>query len=267
MGSFFDYMSGRIHYHDHGSGSVVVLVHGYLESSEIWGNFAVRLTERYRVIAIDLPGHGRSYTFGEEHSMAFMATVISSLMDYLAVSKAFIAGHSMGGYVVLAFTSLFPERLSGLCLLHSHPFADSPEVIQKRLNEIKMVKKGLNNIFIPQAISKMYSADNLTKFPEAVKRSLEIALSAPPEGIIAVLNGMMKRPSWLDIAESGLLPFLWILGAKDNYMDAAAMVKRVKLPENALAVILNNSGHMGFVEEEDMTLRILTEFMESIDRK
>ncbi|MBN2634549.1 MAG: alpha/beta hydrolase [Bacteroidales bacterium] len=262
MGSFHNYMSGRIHYRDRGSGSVVVLIHGYLETSEIWGDFAFRLAERYRVISVDLPGHGMSDIFGEEHLMDFMAAVISDLMDDLTVNKAFIAGHSMGGYVTLAFASLFPQRISGLCLFHSHPFADSPEVAEKRLKEIEMVKKGMKNIFLPVSISKMYAEGSLTKFPEAIKLSREIALSVPSKGIIAVLNGMMKRPSRLEVLESGTIPFLWILGARDNYMDAAMMLKRVKLPENAKAVILENSGHMGFIEEEDLTLKLFTEFLE-----
>lgn len=265
MSYFFQHGSGKIHYTDRGHGSVVILIHGYLETSEIWGSFAIRLAERLRVIAVDLPGHGKSDIFDTVHTMEFMAALITALMDHLNIEKGFITGHSMGGYVTLALADLFPSRLSGFCLFHSHPFADTPETVIKRKGEIDLVKKGKKDLFFPVSVNKMYATENLNRFHEKVLHSKEVASSIPAKGIIAVLKGMIKRPERLNVVESGKVPSLWLLGGRDNYIDSEAILKRVQIPENAKVIILKHSGHMGFIEEEDLSLKVIAEFINNLE--
>ncbi|MCJ7449298.1 MAG: alpha/beta hydrolase [Bacteroidales bacterium] len=264
MKKYFDYRNGKIHYTDMGMGEVIVLLHGYLESSEVWNSFVQKLSGGFRMISVDLPGHGHSDIYGESHTMEFMATVVKDLLKYFNVEKAFIAGHSLGGYVSLAFLELYPDALSGYCLFHSHPFADSPEVLDKREREIKLVKAGEKDLIYPDNIVKMFAADNLEKFMDALYHSRKIASKISGEGIIAVLRGMMSRPSRLSLMEEGKVPCLWILGAKDNYIDCEQVQAKVRLPLNAKVVILENSGHLGFIEEEELSLKVLTEFIKKI---
>jgi pimeloyl-ACP methyl ester carboxylesterase len=261
---FFQYRGGRIYYSDSGRGSVIVLLHGYLESSLIWNGFATNLARRYRVITIDLPGCGLSDVYGEIHSMEFMATAVKELTDHLSVDKICLTGHSLGGYVTLAFLELFPEKLAGYCLFHSTPFADSTETINKRNREIEIVKMGKKNLIYPENVTKMFATSNLEKFSVALRRSKEIASEIPGEGIIAMLNGMISRPSRLTLMEQGRVPCLWILGSMDNYIPCEPVRAMVKLPLNAGLVILNKSGHMGFIEEEENSVKAISEFMEKI---
>lgn len=258
---FFLYRGRRIHYTDSGDGAVIVLLHGYLESSEVWNGFSGELALSFRVISVDLPGCGLSDVFGEVHSMEFMALVIKELFDHLGITKVFLTGHSLGGYVALAFLELFPDLLSGYCLLHSQPFADTPAAIEKRKREIEIVKMGKKNLMYPDNVIKMFASSNLEKFSDALQRSKNIASRIPGEGIIAVLNGMMIRPSRLTFMEEGKVPCLWILGSMDNYIPCDFIQKQVYLPDNAKIVILANSGHMGFVEEEELTIRTIKEFV------
>lgn len=253
-------MGKKIWYTDRGEGPAIVLVHGYLESSEVWERFASALASGFRVICPDLPGHGKSATYGETHTMEFLAESILYLLDELEVEKAFIAGHSLGGYVTMAFLELFPERLSAYCLFHSHPHAYTPEAAEKRKAEIELVKKGKKNLMIPGNISKMFADDNLEKLAGEVKLSEAIARHTPDEGIIAVLRGMLLRPSRAAIMEEGRVPCLWILGEKDNYISHTAVTSGISLPATAHIAYLKNSGHMGFVEEEPEALRIIREF-------
>ncbi|MCX6329155.1 MAG: alpha/beta hydrolase, partial [Bacteroidia bacterium] len=170
-------------------------------------------------------------------------------------------GHSLGGYITLAFTELYPGMLSGYCLFHSQPFADSPETLEKREREISLVKEGNKDLMIPDNIFRMYAASNLQEFSDAFQKSKEIALSIKGEGIIAVLKGMMARPSRLSVMESGKVPCLWILGSMDNYINCKQIQAKVKLPANARVVILRNSGHLGFIEEEEKSMKVITEFI------
>ena len=84
---------------------------------------------------------------------------------------------------------------------------------------------------------------------------MEIASGISGEGLIAVLNGMMARPSRLAVMEEGRVPCLWILGGMDNYIPYEAIQKRVMMPENSSVVVLRGSGHMGFVEEEELSAK------------
>jgi pimeloyl-ACP methyl ester carboxylesterase len=258
------YKNHQIFFTDSGSGPALVLLHGYLESSEVWNGFGQSLSEDFRVIAIDLPGHGKSDVYGEVHSMEFMAAAIKDLLERLTTGKIFLVGHSLGGYVAMAFLELFPDMLSGYCLFHSHPFADSAAALEKRKREIEIVKKGKKHLMYPDNIKRMFADSNLEKFPEALQRSKDIASRIPGEGIIAVLNGMMQRPSRLSFMEEGRVPCLWILGAMDNYIPHDAITTGVNLPANAKVVTLKNSGHMGFIEEEDLSFRILRDFEDQV---
>jgi pimeloyl-ACP methyl ester carboxylesterase len=258
---FFLYKGHRICYSDSGKGSAIVLLHGYLESMEVWDGFKDKLGSEFRVISVDLPGHGLSDIFDESHSMEFMATVVKELIDSLSITKVFITGHSLGGYVALAFLELYPEYLSGYCLFHSHPLPDSPEAIEKRLREIVIVKAGKKHLMYPDNIIKMFAPSNVDKYSEALQRSKEIASRIPGEGIIAVLNGMMKRPSRLSLMEEGRVPCLWILGLMDSYIPCDLIQSKVKLPPNATVVVLKNSGHVGFIEEEDKSLEVIIRFV------
>ncbi len=261
---FFPFKEGRIHYSVKGEGRVLVLIHGYLESSEVWNGFETGLASTFRVITVDLPGHGLSSVYGEIHTMEFMAEAIKELLDYLRITKAFLIGHSLGGYVSLAFLELYPEYLSGYSLFHSQPLADTPEAIEKRKREISIVRAGKKELMYPDNVMRMFATTNLDNFSDSLIRSKEIASRLPGEGIIAVLNGMMSRPSRLEIMEEGRSPCLWILGLMDNYIDCRAITKKVKLPDNAQVVVLDNSGHMGFIEEESLSVEIIRGFVNRV---
>jgi len=261
MGNYFHYSSGRLFYTDQGSGIPVILIHGYLETSAVWSGFAEELAVGVRVITADLPGHGKSDILGEVHSMDLMADVLHELLVSLNTGPVFMVGHSMGGYVTMAFVDMFPEMLAGYCLFHSHPFADSQEAIAKREMEINLVRAGNKDKMFPDIISRLFASRNLKRFAGAVARSEEIAAEIPADGIVAVLKGMMERPSRIKVMEEGKVRCLWILGAHDNHINYNKVQERVKLPSNAKVEILKNSGHMGFIEEEDTSLGLLTEFI------
>jgi len=263
MKKTYNYNSGVITYTDEGEGKIILLIHGYLETSEIWESFARKLSVNYRVITVDLPGHGGSDMYREVHTVEFMAGVIKGVIENIGAKKIFLTGHSMGGYVTLAFADLYPDMLTGYCLFHSHPFADTEEVIKRRQMEIRLINAGKWNLFFSDSIQKMFATKNLQKFHDQLERSKEVSATIPGRGIISVLNGMMARPSRADVIEQGRVPLLWILGALDNYINCEQVQAKVKLPGNAKVAVLKNSGHMGFAEEEDISREVLTQFVES----
>ena len=143
----------KVIYTDQGNGKIIVLLHGYLESLEIWEPFANQLAKKYRVLCFDIPGHGESETISEQHTMEILAETLSEALKQLNINKCFMIGHSMGGYVTLIFNKLSPEKLNGFSLFHSQPYADSEETKKKRKREKrrKKRKKKKRSLFPPRA--------------------------------------------------------------------------------------------------------------------
>jgi len=253
-----------VSYHLAGEGRPVVLLHGYLESGEVWQPLTELLSREFRVIAVDLPGHGGSGVTDGEHSMEFLAGAVRAVIADAGVDRLVLVGHSLGGYAGLAFAELWPELLSGYVLFHSHPHADSAEAIEKRHREIAVVRAGKKNIMYPGNVSMMFSERNLSAMPEALERIKEIASRNPGEGIIALLKGMISRPSRESVVESGRVPLLWILGRGDLYFTPERALRDVKLPANAEVVILEKSGHLGFIEETERSVQLITDFASRI---
>lgn len=256
----------KIGYSDKGKGQVIFLVHGYLETKDVWDDFAARLTDHYRVIAIDLPGHGESDSRGTVNSMELFAGSMKDLLDSLGIKKAFIAGHSMGGYAVLAFRQMFPEYLSAYSLFHSHPFSDKPAAVEKRKMNIEIVHAGKKDTMIPGFVAALYSQYNQKKFSREIETSVLLSSGTKDETIIADLYGMIERPSRLDLIEDGTIPFLWILGRHDSHINADEMLRIVNLPSGSEAFILENSGHMGFIEEADLAADRIRKFINYFSR-
>jgi pimeloyl-ACP methyl ester carboxylesterase len=264
MENYYYFRDKRIHYFEIGKGEIILLIHGYLESAQVWRSLADRLSKKFKIIAIDLPGHGQSEIFTDENSMEFIATLVKELLDFRGIDKVSLVGHSLGGYVTLAFLELFPERLSGYCLFHSHPLADSPETKEKREHEIMMVSEGRKDQIYPDIIRRLFADSNLERIPATVKRSMDIASKVSASGIIFVLKAMMSRPPHVSLMEKGIVPGLWILGRYDSHISYETIQQKVRLPSSLKVVLFENSGHMGFVEEEDLSVKVLSEFVKEL---
>lgn len=262
MESKLDYKGVDIKISDEGTGVPVVLIHGYLESSEIWQSFSERLKDSCRIIRIDLPGHGESELIKEVQTMELMAEVIRFVLDALFLDKCILIGHSLGGYVSLAFAEMYPERLMGFSLFHSTPFPDTEEKKQQRNREIELVIQNKKDLIFNTNIPKEFADDNLVILAEEVERVKNIAGKTSERGIVSMLEGMKLRPDRSKIIALTGLPFLLILGKKDNYIPFEVASSKIGLNKNGRLCVLENSGHLGFVEEPEKSLECVKSFVE-----
>mgnify|MGYP006282337913 FL=1 len=259
-------MNHTIHYHGHlvrfsdtGSGDALVLLHGFLESLEIWNDFIAKLSSSFRVICIDLPGHGGSKCIGEEHSMDMMADVVKNILDGLSIRKAVIAGHSMGGYVAVNFAHRYPETLSGLLLFHSHASADSEETARNRDRTIRAVE-GDHIEFTRAMIPQLFAEENIPVFKHRIVELQKRASGMTKEGIIAALRGMKNRPDRTGTLRKSKVPVGFIIGKKDPRIPLDMIMNQVTLPRHSEMLLLDDTGHMGFIESPDITLKFLHHF-------
>ncbi len=243
------YRGTDVIYSDLGKGPCIVLLHGYLESGAIWESFTESFPGAYRFIVPDLPGHGGSGTWGRVHSMDELADAVAAILEAEEIPEVFLAGHSMGGYVTMAFAALYPEKLSAYALVHSTPFADTEEKRANRDREISLILCGKKRQIVLVNIPKAFAMDNLETMSSQVELARDIALASPDDGTIALLNGMKERPDRTRVLQDPKLPLLIIGGMKDNYIPVEVFEKLVSLAPHARVLRLEESGHMGFMEE------------------
>lgn len=241
----------------------VVLLHGYLESMLVWEDFVPFLYKEVRVVTLDLPGHGLSVVTGEEHSMEFLSDTVADALRALGIAHCTLVGHSMGGYVALAFCERHPDMLDGLVLLSSTPNADTPEKAENRRREIALVKAGKKDALARFAPAAGFAEENRFRMKDYIEDLTEQVFVTEDEGIVALLNGMIARKDLNDMLRDSKVPQLFILGRKDSYIPVEAAEKIVSEHPGAQVLWLENSGHMGFLEEPEAAAQAILDFVKS----
>jgi len=253
----------KINYKIEGKGNAVVLIHGFLETSDTWINFSKELSRNFIVISVDLPGHGKSELYKEPYTMCKYAESIYHILIEEKISKSILIGHSMGGYVALAFAENYPYMLSGLCLFHSTPFADTEEKKEIRLETVNQINNGNKNHICSNHAKAVFSDENIKKFEQEIQQTEIIAKLISKEGIIASLITMKNRIDRSDILATLQVPLLYIFGNNDRFISETVL-NYIDFPEETTIGILKNSGHMGMIEEKEKSLKLINDFADKI---
>jgi len=239
------YKNASFHYFDQGNGPVLLLLHGFLEDLSMWDDIVNSFKQTHRVIRLDLLGHGKTENIGYIHTMEAQAQLIHFLLDHLDISQCSIVGHSMGGYIALAFTELFPEMVQGICLMNSTALADTEEKKHNRDRGIKAVKQN-HKIFIRLAIPNLFSEENRSVFTSEIKSITQSALKMSQQGIIAALEGMKVRKDQSHLLGKKEFSILMIIGRKDPALDYNSLIDQVN--KYALNHVIFDDGHMSHIE-------------------
>jgi len=259
MESQIKFRGAAIQHKTIGMGPVIVLLHGFLESLYIWDDFSNHLSADFHIVSIDLPGHGYTENISDVHSMELIAESVKAVLDHLGVEKCVMIGHSMGGYVTLAFAEKYPELLIGFGLFHSHAGADSDEAKINRERTIQMVEKnrlGFIQMFIPD----LFALQNHERFHTAIETLKKQAGDTPKNGIIAALKGMKERPDRTNVLKAAQHSVLFILGQEDTRIPMDVALKQATLAQRCEIHILKDVGHMGYIEDKEYTLQTISYF-------
>lgn len=260
MKKSLQFQQQSITYQITGSGPALILLHGFLESKVIWDNFTQKLQDEFTVIAIDLPGHGESGVVSDNHSMQLMSGVVKEVLDAEKISQAVIAGHSMGGYVALQFAADHENLLKGLVLFHSHANADTDEAKENRRRTINIVKQNRGG-FIRQFIPDLFDQRHVAEYSADIEKLQEQAALMSPEAIIAALAGMRDRESQLQYLLLSEIPVMFIIGKQDARMPYNQLMAQAVIPSHSEVLLLEDVGHMGYIEAPRKTLQALRHFV------
>lgn len=248
------YRNAKVAFTDEGKGRTVVLLHGFLGAAEIWKPLAENLKKSYRVITIDLPGHGESDVIGYAHSMERMADCVKAVLDHLRLKRYVMIGHSMGGYVALAYADVYPDNLRGLCLFHSSAYPDSEQKKIDRTRAIEVVKAN-KTIYTKTTIANLFAKKNHKYLKDEMAFALGIAKKTSQRGIVAALFGMRDRPARDIILGMVQYPVMMVIGELDNVLPYEQLLEQAQVLKQPTVLYLAHDGHFGFLESPKVTTR------------
>lgn len=241
----------RLAYDRRGNGTPMVLLHGFPLDHHLWDEVVPRLEDQFDLILPDLRGFGGSSTVDSFYSMEDYASDIAALLDHLNIERAAIVGHSMGGYIALAFARLYPERVSGLGLVSSQVLADPPERKEGRYKSAaEVADKGIASVV--EAMTPKFTSD--TRLQEYARNSME---KQPPAAYIGALKAMAERVDSTPLLDSIDYPVVVVHGDADNLVPVGrAREVKAALPDAHL-VEVSGAGHMPMMEDAEKTAQAL----------
>ncbi len=254
------FKEANITYYIYGSNKKdsLVLLHGFLENSSMWKTIIETLSNSHQIISIDLLGHGKTDCLGYIHTMEDMADVVFEVLKSESIIKTTFIGHSMGGYVALAFAEKYKEYIIGLCLLNSTSKADSEERKKVRNRAVLMAKTNYKPL-VSMSISNLFSSETNSFFKEEIKLCKTEALKTSVQGYIACTEGMKLRKNREHVLTSFKGKKLLITGKKDPVINFQSILSETKKTNTPLEIVPN--GHMSHIEDTEQVLKILINFL------
>lgn len=245
-----------------GSGDPIVLIHGFPFSKEIWNAQAAQLSKRAMTIRPDLRGFGSSSVPPGPYLMETFAGDLAAMLDAMKIDRASIVGHSMGGYIAMAFARMYTERVSKLVLVCSKLQSDTVEAAANREKLAAAIERDPQAaLFESPYFTGLFSPETLKNKENAVREARDIAQRNQAAGMAAAQRGMAQRVDARDIAEDLEFPVLVVAGRDDTLVPLAeAEAVRAAFPHADLRV-LGASGHLPMVEEPEALSEVLEAFL------
>jgi pimeloyl-ACP methyl ester carboxylesterase len=261
MNKEFLYQNKKIFYHMIGSGKPVVLIHGFGEDGNIWNNQLDYLKNKlFQLIIPDLPGSGKSEMI-DDMSMEGLAEVIHSIIHEEHIDACPIIAHSMGGYILLAFLEKYWNHVSAFGLFHSTAFPDTEEKKVIRRKGIEFINQHGAFEFLQTTSPNLYSPKTKDENPELINEFIAGLHNFSAPALVSYYEAMIQRPDRSEMLQKATVPVLFIMGKYDNAIPLEDGLKQCHLPEKSYIYVLQNSGHMGMLEEKDKCNGILDKFL------
>lgn len=254
---------GIVDYKVYGNGKNIVFLHGFLEDDSIWNTAIEYFSASYKIFTINLPGNSKSSMPCDTFSMNMMADCVNEVLKNEQTSDALLIGHSMGGYVSLAFADRYFEKCKGIALINSTSYADSEQKQKDRDRAIKIIQNN-KAIFINEAIPNLFAKNNLNRLKNEIEILKQNALQMPVAAITACLKGMKNRKDYSTRFAKSELPLLFMAGKHDNVIPFDKSIEQKNITAQTYFVEMQHSGHMSFLEEKEKFCYELSVFLKTV---
>lgn len=239
----------------------VVLLHGFPEDGTVFEKQYTFLKENFTVIIPDLPGSGKSAYNPALQSTEDLAEIINLILQKESIDQCFLLGHSMGGYIALAFAEKHPERLLGLGLLHSTAYEDSIEKKENRRRSIQLMEKYGGYYFLRSIIPNLFSETFASTHPAVIEQLIEKGKAFETKALQQYYSMMMHRKDKTDVLRNSTVPVLFMIGEQDTAVPVRDVLQQVALPQTSFIKIFPNTAHMGFLEEPEQVSEAIAQFI------
>ena len=254
--------STDLFYRVEGDGYPVVLLHGFSEDGSIWDQQVNFLQDHVRVLVPDISGSGKSHYNERLRSMDDYAQIVKTILDKEGIRDCILIGHSMGGYIALAFADKYPELLKGFGLFHSTAFADSEEKKQTRKKGIAFIRDHGSREFVASTLPNLFSDQFKKNHPDTVRKLIEKYAGLNPAALINYYEAMIARPDRTAVLKKLTVPVLFIMGEEDKAVPMEDTLKQAHLPAIADIYIFKNTGHTGMLENTKESNEVLKHFLD-----
>ncbi|AQX09095.1 alpha/beta fold hydrolase [Elizabethkingia ursingii] len=245
-----------LHYEISGdSNQTLVLLHGVMESTEVWYDMLPELEKHFRIIRIDLPGHGKSELSAEVQTMELMAAEVKTTLKDLVNGKIHLLGHSMGGYVSLAYAEMYPDDLQSITLFFSTYFPDTEEKKNTRRKSFRIIMEEYNK-YVAAGVPNLFNPYEKEQLRDKIDYAKQVALATPREGALASVKGMIERTDKRHILEKSEAKILILSGRFDNAVNSVQVMENLPDRSNIKAYTLD-CGHNGHWEKPAICTEII----------
>lgn len=247
-----------------GKGEAVLLLHGFCENKDLWQAFESQLSRQYQTVVVDLPGFGESTANPHYQSVEAMAREVHQAITGAGIGQGIVIGHSLGGYVALAFAELFPQFVKGLGLFHSTAYADSEEKKHTRNKTADFIeKKGLEP-FLENFIPPLFFEGRRNELATQIEAYWQLARKTPKATAIAATKAMRDRPDRTHVLLNATYPVLFITGKEDKAVPLEGSKDQFFLPKDCTLHLIAETAHMGMYEHEAQTMEMVEAFVRRV---
>ena len=263
----FEFDNRQMGYVKTGAGPAVILLHGFGEDHYIFNSTVAMLEKKYTVYTPDLLGTGMSSinTFPSNFSIEYVADSIVALLQHEKIEDCILLGHSMGGYVTVAFAKKYPKYLKGFGLLHSTALPDTPIKIENRLRGITFIEKFGAATFLETTAPNLFGTHTQKNHPQLITDFIQSIPAFSNEALTSYYQAMMQRPDLTSVLETTPLPVLFILGDQDMPVALEDTLPQTKMPKRAYLYVLENCGHMGMLEQPIHFNKAVLDFLDKVN--
>lgn len=262
----FQFNDAEISYTILGAGKPVVLLHGFGEDHNIWNKQLSSLQDHCQLILPDLPGSGKSTMLQKENtSIEDYAACIKALIDNENIFSCIILGHSLGGYITLAFAEKYGENVKAFGLIHSTAFADNDEKKSVRKKGIRFITEHGAYFFLKNTTPNLFAENFKNQHAEEIAALIEQGKYFKDEALIQYYMAMMNRRDTTDVLSKVNVPVLFIMGSEDVAAPLDDLLKQVHLPKISYIHILNGVGHMSMMEAPEQLSNHIGKFIRAME--
>lgn len=261
-----DYKNSVISYKVIGEGKPVILIHGFAEDSSVWDEQVEHLKDKFKLVIPDLPGSGKSTILKNDRiRIEEYAECIKTILEVEGINQCSMIGHSMGGYITLAFAEKYSGNLVSMGLFHSSAYPDDAAKIEMRRKAIDFIRSNGPDAFLKTSIPGLFFDADKSK--NDIEMLLEKGNNFTAEALIQYYEAMITRPDRTALLKTIDIPVLIIAGQHDKAVPFSYSLEQAKLPGFSYIHILRNSAHMGMLEETEKSNKILADFLQTDDVK